>query len=301
MPPMPHIPLHTGLAALADRYDAVILDLWGVVHDGVAPYPTAPECMAALRDAGKKVCLLSNAPRRVASAAERLQAMGIVAGRHYDALMTSGEATHEALMDPPDAWHAALGRRMLHIGPERDTDIYDTIPVGHPGARLPVTTVEDADFILNTGVVDYAQTVADFDAVLRLGVARGLPMLCANPDRVVHIGPDLVLCAGELAHHYAALGGDVRQHGKPFPGVYARCFHHLGDVDPTRVLAVGDSLSTDVAGANAAGIDVLLVTGGIHRGDLASSPEGMPDRDRLDALVAASGHTVTGALTRLAW
>lgn len=298
--PPPAVPVFQGLSALADRYDGFILDLWGVVHDGVAPFPTVPGCLTALRAAGKRVCLLSNAPRRVRAAADRLAAMGIT-GDHYDTLMTSGEATHEALIDPPDAWHAALGPRVLHIGPRRDDDIYDTIPPGTPGARTRVRTVEEADFILNTGVVEYSETVADHDAVLAAGVARGLPMLCANPDRVVHIGPRLVLCAGELAHRYAELGGDVRQHGKPYPGVYARCFHHLGDIAPSRVLAIGDSLSTDVAGANAAGIDVLLVTGGIHRDDLGVGADGQPDPARLADLIAASGRRVTGALPRLAW
>ncbi|WP_044560919.1 TIGR01459 family HAD-type hydrolase [Azospirillum sp. B4] len=291
------IPLHTGLSQLAERYDGFILDLWGVVHDGIAPYPGVPECLKALRAAGKRVCLLSNAPRRVDAAAARLTEMGLTPD-HYDALLTSGEATHDALRDPPDAWHAALGPRLLHIGPDRDAGVYLDL-----GDRTRVDRPEDADFVINTGIVDFSETLVDYEPILAACAALKLPMVCANPDLVVHVGPQLVICAGELARRYEELGGDVRQHGKPYPGVYARCFTLLGDIPRSRVLAVGDSLRTDMAGANAAGIDGLLITGGIHREELgvADPLADLPDLGRLADLAAQAGLRISAAMNRLGW
>ncbi|MDE1149190.1 MAG: TIGR01459 family HAD-type hydrolase [Azospirillaceae bacterium] len=295
--PIPTIPHYQGLSQLADRYDGFILDLWGVVHDGIQPYPGVPECLTTLRAAGKRVCLLSNAPRRVDAAAARLVEMGLTPD-HYDALLTSGEATHDALRDPPDAWHAALGPKLLHIGPDRDAGVYRDLP-----GRVRVETPNEADFVLNTGIVDFDETLADYEPILAACAARGLPMLCANPDLVVHVGPQLVICAGELARRYEELGGDVRQHGKPYPGVYARCFDLLGSIHPSRILAVGDSLRTDMAGANAAGIDGLLIAGGIHREELgvADPLTDMPDLGRLAELTAQAGLRVAGVMNRLGW
>ncbi|TWB41886.1 TIGR01459 family HAD-type hydrolase [Nitrospirillum pindoramense] len=294
---MTAIPLHTGLSHLADRYDGFILDLWGVVHDGIAPYPGVPECLKTLRARGKRVCLLSNAPRRVDAAADRLTEMGLTPD-HYDALLTSGEATHDALRDPPDAWHAALGPTLLHIGPDRDAGVYLDLP-----GRIKVDRPEDADFVLNTGIVDFSESLTDYEPILAACAALKLPMVCANPDLVVHVGPQLVICAGELARRYEELGGDVRQHGKPYPGVYARCFDLLGDIPRQRILAVGDSLRTDMAGANAAGIDGLLITGGIHREELgvADPLADLPDLDRLAEIAARAGLTISGAMNRLGW
>ncbi|MDG3440510.1 TIGR01459 family HAD-type hydrolase [Nitrospirillum amazonense] len=293
----PAIPLFTGLSQLADRYDGFVLDLWGVVHDGIAPYPGVPECLKTLRARGKRVCLLSNAPRRVDAAAARLTEMGLTPD-HYDALLTSGEATHDALRDPPDAWHRALGPKLLHIGPDRDAGVYLDL-----GGRLKVDRPEEADFVLNTGIVDFSESLADYEPTLAACAALKLPMVCANPDLVVHVGPQLVICAGELARRYEELGGDVRQHGKPYPGVYARCFDLLGGMAPDRILAVGDSLRTDMAGANAAGIDGLLIAGGIHREELgvADPLTDLPDLDRLAEIAAQAGLRISAVMNRLGW
>lgn len=289
------VPLIPGLSGIADRYDGFILDLWGVVHDGVRPYPGVVDCLSALCAGGKRVCLLSNAPRRIDAAAGKLTAMGVTPDL-YDALHTSGEASFEALRDRSDAWHAALGPKLFHIGPPRDNDVYDSLT-----DRVRVATPEEADFVLNTGIDDYDETLADYDPILRRCLDRGLPMLCANPDLVVVIDESLVLCAGELARHYAALGGDVRYHGKPHAPVYRRCFDLLGGMAPSRILAVGDSLRTDIAGANAAGIDSLLITGGIHREELGTALGELPGPERLADLLSASPHRPTWAAAGLRW
>lgn len=289
------IPILPGLASPAERYDGFILDLWGVLHDGERPYPGAVACLDRLRAAGKRACLLSNAPRRTGGVVDKLSRMGITPD-HYDHLMTSGEATFEALRDPPDDWHAALGRHCLHIGPARDTDIFDTLE------RITIVDrPEAADFVLNTGIDDFSETLDDYEPILRASLARRLPMICANPDLVVMVGTDRVVCAGLLAQRYEELGGNVRYHGKPFPSVYLRCFDRLGLTDRRRILAVGDSLRTDVAGANAAGIDVALVTGGIHQEELGTAWGEHPDPARLTAIAAASGHSPTFALPHFTW
>jgi HAD superfamily hydrolase (TIGR01459 family) len=289
------IPLLSGLAAVADRYDAFILDLWGVLHDGQKPYPGVPECLAGLRRAGKRVILLSNAPRRIPSTLEKLVGMGLDPAL-WDHIVTSGEATHQALLHPPDAWHAALGARLFHIGPPRDNDVYERLP-----GRTRVDSPDEADFVLNTGIDDFDETVADYEDVLQACARRRLPMVCANPDVIVVVGGKMAICAGTLAARYEELGGDVRYHGKPHPGVYATCFGLLGAMPRSRIVAIGDSLRTDIGGANAAGINAILVTGGIHREELGTEWGGDPDPDALARIAHAAGRHPSAAMPRLVW
>jgi len=265
-------------APLAARYGGFIVDLWGVVHDGVAPYPGAVDCLARLRDAGKKVVLLSNAPRRADVAAAGMVAMGI-ARDLYAGLVTSGEVTHALLRDRDLPAYAALGRRLYHIGPERDRNVFaglDYLPVAHPA---------EADFVLNTGPDDTRTptAVAPWFDELAACRAAGLPMVCANPDLEVIRGGARVICAGALALHYAAIGGAVLWVGKPDPAVYRPVFARL-DLSPAAVLAVGDALRTDIAGAAAVGVDACWVLGGIHGADLAG-PEAAEAAARAAGLV----------------
>jgi HAD superfamily hydrolase (TIGR01459 family) len=288
------LPVFAGISGLADRYDGYILDLWGVLHNGVEPYPGVIDCLDRLRASGKRVCLLSNAPRRCASVRQKLAGMGITPD-HYDHLMTSGEATHEALIDPPDDWHAALGKRCLHIGPPRDKDVFE-------GAGLEmVDDPAEATFVVNTGIDDFDETIADYDPILKACASRSLPMVCANPDLVVVVGTKMAICAGMLAQRYEELGGSVRYHGKPHAPVYRRCFDLLGIHDRQRIAAVGDSFRTDVAGANAAGIDAVLVTSGIHLEEMATAWGEHPDPRKLAAAAAASGHIPKAAIPHFRW
>ena len=247
-----------GFAALAERYDGFVLDLWGVIHDGVQPYPGAVDCLQRLRAAGKSCVMLSNAPRRSHAAEAMLRDMGIGAGL-YDAVMTSGEAVHGALSDRTDEWFAALGPRVFHLGPPRDRNVLD-------GLNLQVLDTPDgADWVLNTGPDDHrAPTdVAAFEDVLQDCARHALPMVCANPDLEVIRGGVRVICAGALAVRYEQMGGAVRSLGKPDPAIYRPVMALLGTA-PTRTLAVGDSLRTDIAGAARAGLDSCWVLGGIH-------------------------------------
>ena len=247
-----------GFAEIADEYDGFILDLWGVIHNGAAPIPGAPECLARLHDAGKPAVLLSNAPRRAAVVARQLAKMGIP-DTHYAGIMTSGEASHVMLRDRPDAWYRALGDRVFYIGPERDLDVID---------GLPITNVDDpadASFVLNTGPDHLADPseAGQYDAILAQCAEHELPMICANPDLEVIVNGVRVFCAGTLALRYLELGGDARLLGKPDPEIYGPVLDTL-DMPKRRVLAVGDALRTDIAGATACGIDSCWVLGGLH-------------------------------------
>jgi HAD superfamily hydrolase (TIGR01459 family) len=286
--------LLTGLGEIASGYDGFILDLWGVLHDGAAPFPGVVEALARLKSSGKRIAVLSNAPRRAALVAERLTEIGI-APALYDHLHSSGEETWQHLSRRDDPFHAALGRACYHIGPPRD----DNMLAGLGLER--VADIAAAEFILNTGPWGWEETAADYEPLLIKAHARDLPMVCANPDLVVVHQGRRAVCAGALAERYEALGGSVRWHGKPFPSVYATCFALLGIADRRRILAVGDSLRTDIAGAEAVGIDSLLVAGGIHREEFGAAAGVVPDFARLSAAIAASGRRPTAVVARFCW
>lgn len=248
----------SGLGEVIGGYDALLVDLWGCVHNGVEPYPAAVDALQRAIAAGVKVSLLSNGPRRVEPILARLDEMGVPRDCYQHAV-TSGEATWQALAHPSDDWHQALGRRCYHLGPPRDVSVRE-------GAGLEIVDrLEDADFVVNSGPLDNDDALSAYEDVLQAALSRRLPMVCANPDLTVHIGDHLSICAGLIAERYVEIGGDVAYHGKPYPSVYAMCFELLGDPAPERVLGIGDAIRTDVAGAKAAGADALFLAGGIYR------------------------------------
>jgi HAD superfamily hydrolase (TIGR01459 family) len=260
----------SGLGEVAGAYDSFIVDLWGVMHDGVTPYPGALECLSHL--AGKRVLLLSNAPRRAASAQAMLRQLGI-RDDLYGHILTSGEATWLALRDRSQPWFARLGNRVYHLGPLRDRNVVDGL-----GLTLAASPL-DADFVVNTGPDDGSTVASDVSAFipeLEACLQANLPMICANPDLVVVRAGMRLLCAGALAEVYARNGGDVFSLGKPDPAIYRMALERLGSV-PARVLAIGDSLHTDIAGAANAGLDSLWILGGIHWEETGGSIEAAED------------------------
>ncbi len=278
-----------GFAEIAGDYDGFILDLWGVVHDGVDPIAGAPECLRRLEAAGKRVVLLTNAPRRADTIIAQLRKMGID-DAHYDGVMSSGEAVHLMLRDRPDDWYRAAGTRMFYIGPDRDLSVV---------AGLDITRVDDpadATFILNAGpdhLIDPA-AAAQWDPMLARCADHRLPMICANPDLEVIRGGVRVLCAGTLAVRYQEMGGDARMLGKPDPAIYGPVLDILG-LPKSRVLAVGDALRTDIAGADATGLDSCWVLGGLHGEELAG------DRTAIAAAAAASGLSPVATIPTFIW
>ncbi len=288
------IRLLNGVAELAGDYDGYVLDLWGVIHDGIRPYRGAADCLRRLKERGARVVLLSNAPRRAEAVIAGMTAMGIPRAL-YDHVLSSGEATWLALKSRTDPWHARLGSRCLHLGPERDKGILDGLDL------VPAATPAAADFILNTGVDRDEETVGDYEAILADGVRLGRPMVCANPDLEVIRGGRRVICAGSLAARYAALGGEVVYHGKPHGAIYRLCHALIDGVDRRRVIAIGDSLRTDIAGGQGAGFDTVLVTGGIHAEELGLASGARPDPTLLYEACRRAGHIPNAALAAFVW
>jgi len=249
-------PFIRGLSEVFGRYEGFILDLWGVVHDGVAPFPDTIPALSSIKKSGRKIWLLSNAPRRASVIIEKLTEMGIPRGL-YDGIVTSGEASWQALQE---SLLGEWGRRCIHIGSSvRDRSLYEGLDI-----KL-VTDPLHADFVLNSGIEDFSDTLEKYIPLLEKCRAQNLPMLCANPDKTVHVKEQLVICAGALAAAYEAMGGQVVYYGKPYRSVYSRC---LREMEHSQVLAVGDSMLTDIAGATGVGLDSVLVTLGIHREEL---------------------------------
>lgn len=289
------LPILDGVRDIAEQYDALILDLWGVVHNGVEPYPGVLDCLDKLRGAGKRVLLLSNAPRVAARVEVQIAGFGVPRAA-YDGVVTSGDVTRLCVGRRDDDWHAALGQSFFHVGPERDWGLLDGVGV---------TEVDDmarADFVLTSGLRDdESECEEDYRDIFGQALARSLPMICANPDLSVVRGDKMVLCAGSLAAFYETLGGEVRYHGKPHARAYQVCFDILDGVSPDRMMAVGDSFRTDIAGANAAGIKSLFVVGGIHGDELSAADGGHLDADKVNAAAEASGHMPSAAIAGFYW
>lgn len=274
-----------GLKQLADGYDAVMCDVWGVLHNGVAAFPGAVSALLAFRDQGKQVILITNAPRPADPIRRQLKLLD-VPDSAYDDLVTSGDVTRAVIAARP-------GARLFHIGPERDLSFYD-------GLDITLSDEAGADLVGCTGLFDdTVETPEDYRPLLARLAARRLTMVCANPDIVVERGTTLVYCAGAIAELYAGIGAEVILVGKPHAPIYEAARARLAGGPDARVLAIGDGLRTDILGAVSNGLDVLFVTAGIHSADFGS-PEA-PDPDRVRARLAAEGLSATAFLPMLVW
>jgi HAD superfamily hydrolase (TIGR01459 family) len=289
-------PILPGFGTLAGRYDAALLDLWGVIHDGHRLYPGVADCVAKMRAHAMRILLLSNAPRRSDAIIPQLARLGLAADA-YDGVVTSGDAARAAITNGADDWHAQLGRRCFRLGPERDWGLL----AGLEDWTI-VADLAEADFILTTGLFDdRTETVTTYDGLFAEAVGRGLPMICANPDLVVIRAGERVLCAGSLAAAYEQAGGEVVYHGKPHPSVYRMCFERLEGAPRERIVAIGDSLRTDIAGARGVGIDAVFVTGGIHAEELGLGAGEALDIARLEAVLEEAPARPTAVLPALVW
>ena len=281
-----------GIASIADRYDGNVLDLWGVVHHGRRPYPGVPEALAELKARGKGVVFLTNAPRRAWMVQKLLDRMELDRGL-YDGIISSGEVSWRHLKRRTDPWFAALGTRCIHVGPERDLSVVED------GVAEIVTDPREASFLLNTGPDDERgpQSPDPYRPVLEACAAAKLPMVCVNPDRAVMVAGQKLICAGALADIYLDLGGAVREIGKPDPEVYEPVLELLGHPARHRVLAIGDTPHTDLAGAQAAGLDALWALTG-----LAADAHGDdPAPERLAAVAHEEGVRPIAAVRSLRW
>jgi HAD superfamily hydrolase (TIGR01459 family) len=273
----------SGLHEIAGEYDALVCDVWGVLHDGVRAHAPAVDALRRFRKERGRVVLLSNAPRPSEGVRGQLLGFG-VSDDCYDAIVTSGGAARDDL-----ARRAEKGvLSVMHIGPERDETIFE-------GLNVRLTGPEAADVVLCTGLFDdETETPESYRDTLASLKARDLHMICANPDIMVPRGGKLVHCAGGVARAYENIGGNVAYYGKPHPPIYDTAVAAAGR--DARILVVGDALETDVAGANAMGLDVLFVAYGLHKDELGElTPE------NLAALFRREGGHARAAIAALKW
>ncbi|MEO5692537.1 MAG: TIGR01459 family HAD-type hydrolase [Usitatibacter sp.] len=253
-----------GVAALTRDFDGFIVDQWGILHDGTRAYPGALDCLQRLRQAGKRVVVLSNSGRRETANIKLMAEMGFDA-RLFDRCISAGEDAREAIERRVQPFHARLGKRYYAFTRDNNTALLDGLDLEH------VARIDDADFLMVIGIDSPRLGIADYEPLLAAGAARRLPMICANPD-IVRVSPDgLVDAPGVLAQRYEQLGGEVFYHGKPWPAIYESCLEALGAIARTRVVTIGDSIEHDVLGASRAGLRCAFVAGGIHVDDLETA------------------------------
>src|SRR3954454_22656387 len=275
------------LRDLVGDVDVVLSDIWGVVHNGIEAFPEACEALHRFRRQGGTVVLITNAPRPADSVQRQLRKLEI-ADDSYDAIVRSGGLTRHFVAAHP-------ARKVFWLGPERDNSIYR-------GLDPVLAPLEQADYIVCPGLLDdETESAEDYRGMMLLARERGLRLICANPDIVVERGDRLIYCAGAIAELYRELGGEVIFYGKPHRPIYERAMALAGErqghqIDRRRVLAIGDSVRTDLTGAHGFGIDCLFVTRGIH----AEEFEGV---DQLDPLSVKElfGHPPRALMRELKW
>jgi HAD superfamily hydrolase (TIGR01459 family) len=265
-----------GLGEIADRYDAILCDVWGVLHNGREAFRPASEALVAFRRRGGAVVLITNAPRPSGKIGGQAIKLG-VSSDAFDSVVTSGDVTVELIAE-------RKGEPVHHVGPARDLSLFEAAAEA-TGVKPELVALEQAKYVLCTGLFhDEVETPNDYEERLRAMAARGLPFLCANPDLIIHRGADLVYCAGALAQRYEELGGAAIYAGKPYPPIYRAALAAAeaargGPLKPSRVLAIGDAMRTDVAGAVRQGFDALFISAGIHHDEVhGEGPRAEADR-----------------------
>jgi HAD superfamily hydrolase (TIGR01459 family) len=275
------------LRDLVNGVEVVLSDIWGVVHNGLEAFPEACAALRSYRSRGGTVILITNAPRPADSVQRQVRKLG-VADDTYDAIVSSGDLTRHYVADHP-------GRKVFWLGPERDNSIYR-------GLDPVLAPLRDADYIVCTGLLDdETESAEDYREMMQTARERKLTLICANPDIVVERGDRLIYCAGAIAELYRELGGEVIFYGKPHRPIYERAMALALErrgyaVGLDRVLAIGDSVRTDLAGAHGFGIDCLFVTRGIHSEEF----EGV---DQLDpaSVKELFGHPPRALMRELKW
>lgn len=278
-----------GLSALSASYDGVLSDVWGVVHNGVRPHDQAVEALANYRARGGRVVLITNAPRPRDSIIAQLDAMGVTR-EAYDALISSGDATRTLL-------ESYRGKVVHRVGPEIDDVLFE-------GLDITFGPPQEASAVAVTDLDTDDDTPADYRDRMAVWLERGLPLVCANPDKVVEEGDRIVYCGGALADAYEDIGGRVMMAGKPYNPIYQQAKVLLDQaagksLQRERILAIGDSVRTDAIGAAQFGIDLLFITGSIHAEELDAFNN--PPPKRVADFVSVSRANMVGFMPRLAW
>ena len=283
-------PRISGLSEIAPSYAAILCDVWGVVHNGVRSFPAACDALARFREAGGTVVLLTNAPRLSPYIVAQMRSLGVTEAS-YDGIVTSGDVTRGLLASRP-------GAKVLHIGSDIPLPLYE-------GLDLTLVDSAEADVISCTGLrEDERESPDDYDAELRALAARGLPLICANPDIVVERGNRFIWCAGALAERYRGFGGVTHVAGKPHAPIYEAALAHIGALRGTAVaksdvLAIGDGAPTDLKGAKGEGLDILFVTGGIHAANFG--PTEQPDSSAVARFLSEEQLAARAFIPHLQW
>ncbi len=278
------------LSAIAGNYDAILSDVWGVVHNGIAAHPGAADALVRFRQGGGRVVLITNAPRPSPPIGEMLDRLHVPRDA-YDAIVSSGDVTRAMLVP-------YRGQTLHYVGPEHENDgLFE-------GLDITLGPAEAARAVIVTDLDDDEETPEDYSERIGLWLERKLPMICANPDRVVEHGDQLIYCGGALADLYEARGGMIKMAGKPYRPIYDRALAEAEKaagraLDRGRILAIGDSVRTDAIGAAGAGLDLMFITGSIHAAELDAF--GNPDPQAVRDLVAPSGARLEAFMPRLAW
>ena len=282
----------SGLHEVADNYDAIFCDIWGVLHNGAAPFKGVPEALQQFKASGKPVILLSNAPRPSSAAQQRLRNLS-VPDDCYDEIVTSGNAAIHILSE-----RTQRGETYHFVGAEKDMD---TIK----GFEDSQTELDKADYILLTGMQDHlTQTPEDYHAPMQEWLKHNLTLICANPDRIVQMGDRLLYCAGAIAEIYETMGGKVTWLGKPYPYVYElarqRALEHLNLAADAQIniLAIGDGPKTDIIGANREALDVIYITGGLSSNETEFD---LTDPEQFARRLAQDGGYAFAAMKHLVW
>ena len=262
---------------LSSKYDYFLFDVWGVVHDGSTAYPGAIEAITYLRSQGKKICFLSNAPRRASKVATMLERFGVTPNL-YDFVMSSGEATFLDLKKNQEAGFKDFGQNYFYIGPQKDIDLLDGLDYKR------VDDAAQAQFAITTGFDGDDSVLAEKMPQALAAKENNLTLICVNPDMIVvkQDGREMI-CAGALAKEYQALGGKVIYYGKPFASVYKIVCEIFNDPKNEEMLMIGDGMETDIKGANDFKIDSLLVTGGVLSNILGINYRQTADQTKLEA------------------
>lgn len=280
--------LISSLSDITQSYDALFCDLWGCLHNGQTAYPAALSALRRYRDQGGLVVLMTNAPRPSPQVIAGFDRLGITPDA-YDIVVSSGDAAQAGLIA------GLVGTKVYHIGPDKDDGLF----AAAPGiTRVPL---EKAEGIVCTGPFhEDADTPEDYRGTLLAAKARGLKLLCANPDIVVDLGDRRIYCAGALAQLFDQIGGTSLYFGKPHPPIYDLARNRIAalGIDEGRILCVGDGIGTDVAGGLAEGLDTLFVTGGLAADQFGPDPE-HPDPALLQRWLDQNAQTPTAAIGRL--
>ena len=290
MPSFTPTPRISGLSQIAENYDAVLCDIWGVLHNGISAGAGAIEALAGFKKSGKPTFLLTNAPRAHGQVLKQLDKMHVPLDTTFDTIVTSGDVTRDLI--------AKLDVPVFHIGTPADRSIFE-------GLDVELVDWNKAGIVICTGLYDdFNEKPEDYGDLFANLKSRDLKFVCANPDIVVHHGGVMRWCAGALAREYEKIGGENIMIGKPHAPVYQHAHDLLNKaagntLKKSKILAIGDSINTDIAGALGYGLDVVYISAGIHAAEYGDIEN--PDEAKLQDFLQQHNSTPVAWMPHLGW